>query len=60
MPTWAIILIIAAAVIIIGLIWYISTKNKFVRLGTACDEGFSTIDVYLKKDMTLFPTLSKR
>ena len=57
MPTWAIILIIAAAVIIIGIIWYISTKNKFVKLGTACDEGFSTIDVYLKKRYDLIPNL---
>ncbi len=50
-------LIVIAVIAVIILLWYISTRNKFVRLGTACDEAFSTVDIYLKKRYDLIPNL---
>lgn len=46
-----------AAVVVIALIWYVSTRNKFVKLNNSCDESFSSIDVYLKKRYDLIPNL---
>lgn len=44
--------------IIIGFIgWWISTRNKFVRLRNQYEEAFATIDVYLKKRFDLIPNL---
>jgi LemA protein len=52
-------LIIAGAVVIIVilLIWVIGTYNSFISLRTKCEEGFSTMDVYLKKRFDLIPNL---
>lgn len=48
---------VAAAVVLIFIIWFIVTYNKFVSLGTNCDDAFSGIDVYLKKRFDLIPNL---
>lgn len=48
---------VAAAVVLILIIWFIVTYNKFVSLGTNCDDAFSGIDVYLKKRFDLIPNL---
>lgn len=48
---------VAVAVVLILIIWAIATYNKFVGLGTNCDDAFSTIDVYLKKRYDLIPNL---
>ena len=48
---------VAIAVVLILIVWTIATYNKFVGLGTNCDDAFSTIDVYLKKRYDLIPNL---
>lgn len=48
---------VAIAVVLIIVIWAIATYNKFVGLGTNCDDAFSGIDVYLKKRYDLIPNL---
>lgn len=46
-----------ALIAIIIIIWWIATHNKFVRLSSQVEEGFATIDVYLKKRFDLIPNL---
>ncbi len=57
--SWIIwVIVIAVVVLILGIIiWAISTRNSLVALGNNVDEGFSTIDVYLKKRWDLIPNL---
>lgn len=59
--TGAIIGIVIAAVVVILIIaivaWIISTYNAFVRLRNNVEEGFSTMDVYMKKRYDLIPNL---
>lgn len=59
--TGAIVGIVIAAVVIILIIaivaWIISTYNAFVRLRNNVEEGFSTMDVYMKKRYDLIPNL---
>ncbi|MDE7329881.1 MAG: LemA family protein [Clostridia bacterium] len=56
--TGAIIGIVAAvAVVLILIIWAIAAHNKVVALKVQCDDGFSTIDVYLKKRYDLIPNI---
>ncbi len=54
-------IIVAAAVVvvlIIGIVaWYISTYNKLQALKNRVEEGWSTIDVQLKKRYDLVPNL---
>lgn len=61
LPMGAIISISVGAVvfvILIGfIIWYISTFNKLQRLKNLVEEGWSTIDVQLKKRYDLIPNL---
>ena len=47
--------VVLLVVIFIG--WLISTYNTFVRMRNNVDEGFSTMDVYLKKRFDLIPNL---
>ncbi len=56
---WVIWLIVIAVVLVIVIIvvWAISTRNSLVALGNNVEEGFSTIDVYLKKRWDLIPNL---
>lgn len=54
----AIIVLIVVAILAIAIIaWAISVRNKFVLLINKVDEGFATIDVYLKKRYDLIPNL---
>jgi LemA protein len=50
-------LIIIAAVIVILIIWFIATYNRFVSLRNRVDEAYSTMDVYMKKRYDLVPNL---
>ena len=53
---WLIIAVVVILVVIV-VAWWISTRNKFVRLEVSCDESLSGIDVYLKKRYDLIPNL---
>lgn len=44
-------------VIVILVIWFIVSYNGFVKLKTNVEEGFSTMDVYLKKRFDLIPNI---
>ncbi len=46
-----------ALVAIILVVWYISMRNKLLRLKNIVEEGWSTIDVQLKKRYDLIPNL---
>lgn len=50
-------LIALAVVVVLIVIWYVATYNKFVVLKVKIEEAFSTIDVYLKKRYDLIPNL---
>lgn len=54
MPIGLIILLI---VVILIVIWFVSSYNKLVGLRNDAREGFSTMDVYLKKRFDLIPNL---
>ena len=43
--------------IIALVIWLISTYNTFVKMRNNVEEGFSTMDVYMKKRYDLIPNL---
>lgn len=49
--------LILLGVIVIIILWAIATYNSFIRLRTQVEEGFSTMDVYLKKRYDLVPNL---
>ncbi len=52
--------IVIAAVALLAIILIISwivSRNNLVALDTACDEAWSTIDIYLKKRYDLIPNL---
>ena len=48
---------VVAVLLLIFLIWWISCRNAFVRLGNTTDEAWATIDVHLKKRYDLIPNL---
>ena len=49
--------IVIGAIIAILVIFIITAYNRFVKLKVKVDEGFSTMDVYLKKRFDLIPNL---
>jgi LemA protein len=49
--------IIAGVIVLIIIIWFIATYNKFISLKNTIEEAFSTMDVYLKKRYDLVPNL---
>lgn len=49
--------IIIAIIIIILIIWFVAAYNGFVKLKNNVQEGFSTMDVYMKKRFDLIPNL---
>ena len=49
--------IIILVVVVVILLWGISIYNKLVSLRMNVREGFSTIDVFLKKRYDLIPNL---
>ncbi|MDD4376869.1 MAG: LemA family protein [Eubacteriales bacterium] len=52
-----IVFIIIAVLIAIIVIWFISGYNGFIKAKNQVEEGFSTMDVYLKKRYDLIPNL---
>ena len=54
-----IVLIVLAVIVlvIIPIIWWIKTRNTFVRLKNKVEEAWATIDVFLKKRYDLIPNL---
>lgn len=46
---------VVGLLLIISVIWIISTYNNFVRMRNSVEEAFSTMDVYLKKRFDLIP-----
>lgn len=50
-------LLIIGVIVLIGLLYFIYMYNKFIRLKSALNEAFSTMDVYLKKRWDLIPNL---
>jgi LemA protein len=50
-------LIIIVVVVVILLLWFIAIYNRFVTLRNRVEEGFSTMDVYMKKRHDLVPNL---
>ena len=57
MQAGGVALIIIAVLAVIALIWYVSTRNKFVTLKNKVEEAWASIDVYLKKRFDLIPNL---
>jgi LemA protein len=49
--------IIAGAVVVILLLWGVSSYNSFVKLRNLVEEAFSSMDVYLKKRYDLIPNV---
>ncbi len=52
----SIVLLLVIVAIAIG-VWYVKTRNNFVRLKNRVEEAWATIDVYLKKRYDLIPNL---
>lgn len=57
MQPWAIALIVVGAVLLVVGIYWIATRNKLVALKIELDEGFSAMDVSMKKRYDLIPNL---
>ena len=54
----AIVVVALVLILVIAIIgWYISTRNRFVRLKNKVEEAWAAIDVYLKKRFDLIPNL---
>src|SRR5919109_3988834 len=52
-----VVLIVIVALVVIAVIYAIATYNSLIRLQTRADEGFSDIDVQLKRRHDLIPNL---
>ena len=52
-----VVAVVAVILAIVFISWWISTRNTFVRLKNRVEEGWATIDVYLKKRFDLIPNL---
>src|ERR671916_462083 len=52
-----IVLIVLAVVVVLLVLYAVSTYNSLVRLRTRAEEGFSDIDVQLKRRHDLIPNL---
>lgn len=50
-------IIVVVAIVVITLLFFVSTYNGFVRLRNKCEEAFATMDAYLKKRRDLVPNL---
>ena len=49
--------IIIGVIVAILVIYVIAGYNGFIKLKNKCEEGFATMDVYLKKRYDLIPNL---
>lgn len=54
--TMILIIVLVVILVLLGL-FFMSSYNRLVRLSNRVDEGFSTMDVYLKKRFDLIPNL---
>lgn len=54
MPSWGIWLIVGGVILLL-ILWVISTYNSLVTLRNKCEEAFSSMDVFLKKRFDLIP-----
>jgi LemA protein len=52
-----VILVVGAIAVLIPLVWWIATYNRFVRLEQALQESWADIDVELKRRYELIPNL---
>ena len=52
-----ILIIVIVVVLVLLVLFFMSSYNKLVHLSNRVDEGFSTMDVYLKKRFDLIPNL---
>ena len=52
-----VILIVVAVAVLVPLLWWIATHNRFVRLRHAVKESWADIDVELKRRYDLIPNL---
>lgn len=57
MSTLGIVGIIIAVIVVLFILWYITTYNGFVKMRNQVKEAFATMDVYLKKRFDLIPNL---
>lgn len=48
---------IILAIVVILVLWFVFSYNSLVRLRNNCQEGFATMDVYLKQRFDLIPNL---
>lgn len=55
--TGVVIAIVVAVIVVLLVIWLVSSYNGFVEKKNVVEEGWSTIDVYLKKRYDLIPNL---
>lgn len=51
------LLYVILGIVIVLILWIIASYNGFVKLVANCEEGFSTMDVCLKKRFDLIPNL---
>ncbi|HKQ49354.1 MAG TPA: LemA family protein [Phycisphaerae bacterium] len=49
--------IVIAAVVLVPVVWFIATLNRFIRLGNLIKESWSNVDVVLKRRYDLIPNL---
>lgn len=49
--------IVIGVIVLLLVIWFAATYNKFIKMQNKVEEGFSTMDVYLKKRYDLIPNL---
>lgn len=54
---WAIAGIVVGAIVLLVVLWIWNTYNSLIRKRNQVEEGFSTMDVYLKKRYDLIPNL---
>ena len=51
------LLYVIIGIVVLLLLWLIVSYNGFIKLSANCEEGFATMDVYLKKRYDLIPNL---
>ena len=51
------VLLVVLVLLVLLLAWFVVTYNRLVRLRNECDQGFSGIDVQLKRRADLIPNL---
>lgn len=50
-------LIVIAVIVLLLIVFIVSSYNKLIKLRVRCEEAFATMDVYLKKRYDLIPNL---